>query len=539
MHRLLVFICVILCFNGCKKDQPTSPVNGKENTPPMVSILAPLNNSNILDSSIVVVEAKSERGIQKVELSIDEITDSTRTLFFPPYTFVIKASTYQENSLHTIIAKAYDSSGRVATSQAVTVTFYRFAPSELIVTSLNDEEIRLAWKDNSSIESSFEVEESVNSGGFSFLKSAGKDTASVYIRKVFNTAQTYIFRVRAKKEAYNSGYSNNVKITGMTKGLCVGGNLTVAGTTSVALIAFWDGNTWSAMGAGSNGTVASILTYNNSLYYGNGSQNGIRYWNISNWATLGVGTNGNVSTLAVYNGELIVGGGFNSAENFPTPGVAKWDGSRWSAMGSPPFTFVDCLTLFEDKIYAIGRDFSAGVNGSWFSHWDGVQWQFPLGSSSESISSMCVHHGELYAAKQTNHSGSTSTNRGVFKWNGGGWTQIGSSFAITPFALQSFGNQLFAGGNFKAIGTDSINRVAAWDGNSWKSVAGGFNNAVQCFAVANNVLYAGGDFTASGIIPVNRIARWDGTSWNDVGGGVNNAIYVMAPFNQWKWESVP
>ena len=41
-----------------------------------------------------------------------------------------------------------------------------------------------------------------------------------------------------------------------------------------------------------------------------------------------------VSALEIYEGELIVAGGFTSAGGIVVNGIAKWNGSAWSALGT-------------------------------------------------------------------------------------------------------------------------------------------------------------------------------------------------------------
>src|SRR5262245_28701659 len=53
-----------------------------------------------------------------------------------------------------------------------------------------------------------------------------------------------------------------------------------------------------------------------------------------NWTPVGSGLNNTVYALAVSGTNLYAGGKFTVAGGVPANGVAKWDGSTWSALGS-------------------------------------------------------------------------------------------------------------------------------------------------------------------------------------------------------------
>src|SRR6185503_4148795 len=102
------------------------------------------------------------------------------------------------------------------------------------------------------------------------------------------------------------------------------------------------------------------------------------------------GTNGTVSALTVYdNGggpALYVGGYFTSAGGVAASRIARWDGSSWSALGSGifdagsgPDASVSALTVYDDgggpALYAGGNFLTAGgVAASGIAKWDGSSW---------------------------------------------------------------------------------------------------------------------------------------------------------------------
>ncbi len=131
--------------------------------------------------------------------------------------------------------------------------------------------------------------------------------------------------------------------------LFVGGGFTSAGGVSVSNIARWNTatNTWSSLGSGTSSgvdpRVQALAVSGSDLYAGGGfataggvTVNGIAKWNGSTWSALGSGiaTNGIVNALLVNSGNLLVGGSFTTAGGITVNNVAKWNGSAWLALGS-------------------------------------------------------------------------------------------------------------------------------------------------------------------------------------------------------------
>jgi hypothetical protein len=111
----------------------------------------------------------------------------------------------------------------------------------------------------------------------------------------------------------------------------------------------WDGAQWHALGAGiegSNVTVLALAVDGTNVYVGGQfrsaggvSANHVARWNGQDWSALGGGpANGvqgsGVYALAVWRGQVFVGGIFTNAGGLAVNGLARWDGTNWSALGS-------------------------------------------------------------------------------------------------------------------------------------------------------------------------------------------------------------
>jgi RHS repeat-associated protein len=200
--------------------------------------------------------------------------------------------------------------------------------------------------------------------------------------------------------------------------------------------------------------------------------------------------NGTVKALAVFDDgsgpALYVGGAFTTVGGLTVNGVARWNGTSWSALGS-------------------------GLSG---------------GTGPE-VDALAVHNdgggARLYAAGKFTKSGTATVNY-VAKWTGSSWTQVGTGLATQVYALASWNGSLYAGGAFTTVGSTSYNRLARWNGSAWSAVGGGVSGTVQALAAYDDgsgaALYVGGAFATAGSVTVNRIARWNGTSWSALGGGV-------------------
>ena len=126
----------LIVFAGCKKDEPTQP----EQAPvtPVVRIVSPTDNAQILDSTIIVVQ---------VQIYIDNAVDSSRIFIVGPYRHVWTVRNLPDSSYNTIYAKAYDGDGNVSSTPVITVLVNRFAPTNLRVASVSSDEVKLEWQD--------------------------------------------------------------------------------------------------------------------------------------------------------------------------------------------------------------------------------------------------------------------------------------------------------------------------------------------------------------------------------------------------------
>ncbi|MBL8183138.1 MAG: hypothetical protein JNL64_16180, partial [Blastocatellia bacterium] len=118
-------------------------------------------------------------------------------------------------------------------------------------------------------------------------------------------------------------------------------------------IAKWNGNSWSALGAGINGDIFAIAVSGNDVYVGgsfnvavsDGMARNVAKWDGTTWTRMGNGLGGGthiVRSIAVYGGEVYIGGNFNIPDGSPATGIVKWNGTAYSAL---PFSAGDVRAL--------------------------------------------------------------------------------------------------------------------------------------------------------------------------------------------------
>jgi hypothetical protein len=298
---------------------------------------------------------------------------------------------------------------------------------------------------------------------------------------------------------------------------------------------------WVSLGSGMNNRVDALAVSGTNLYAGGlfstaggVTANGIAKWDGSAWSALGSGMGGTypwVSALAVSGTNLYAGGYFTTAGGVSANGIAKWDGSAWSALGSGmggnnPWVFA--LVVSGTDLYAEGGFTSAGgVPANHIAKWDGSAWS-ALGSGVGGWSgALAVSGNNLYAGGNFTTAGGVTANY-IAKWDGSAWSALGSGMNTEVDVLAMSGTNLYAGGLFSTAGGVTANGIAKWDGSAWSALGSGMDYSVLALAVSGTNLYAGGNITTAGGVTANNIAKWDGETWSALGSGVDANVHALA-----------
>lgn len=233
--------------------------------------------------------------------------------------------------------------------------------------------------------------------------------------------------------------------------------------------------------------------------------------------------NGNATTLWDPDGTgpasavLVVGGRFGVGTLLDTS-LAAFDGTGWSALGTPPFLEAHALVVWNGLLVA------AGDNGSQdtIATWNGSSWSI-VGSAGAEVNTMVVFQGDLYVGGRF-HSVNGVPANGIARWNGTAWSQPGQGVNGEVMAMAVFGS-LHVGGAFSLAGSLAVGNLAVWSGTTW-SAAAACDAPVRSLAArigataTASFLFAGGDFTMVGPVPAQHVARFNSLTgaWTAIPG---------------------
>lgn len=265
-----------------------------------------------------------------------------------------------------------------------------------------------------------------------------------------------------------------------------------------------------------------------------------------NWLAMGgyPGANGPILAVVQHGSDIYVGGGFTVIGDVLANGVAKWDGSKWSALGSGitvrTIEPVRALAVDSNGIVYAGGDFTSPGNG--IAKWDGNQWSSLSTGVKSCLSGWCSasvyalavdSQNNLYVGGSFSYAGNNPALN-IAMWNGGSWGALGTGVSAMVRALtaDSLGN-IYVGGQFVTAGGVTVNKIAKWSGVSWSALgsgmAGGNSNIVYTLICdSNDDVFAGGDFTSAGGVSANRVAIWNGSNWSAIGNGSANWVMTLA-----------
>ena len=250
------------------------------------------------------------------------------------------------------------------------------------------------------------------------------------------------------------------------------------------------------------------------------------------------GFDGTVNKLLTFNDgnsdRLYAVGTFQIAGGEAALRVARFDGTRWTALGSGFDNEVASIVVFNGQICVGGAFLNSGATPiKRVARWNGSDWvSFGAGFDNGSVKSLHVFNNELYAAGSFTLSGGTGVSR-VAKWNGSAWVGVGAGFDNEVYRLQTYQNQLYAGGIFANSNATPCANIARFDGANWQPLLAGVGGGSSVRGVWDMVEFAGDLVVCGGFVQVNGAAgylaaKWNGSAWSTMnfpqpGGGSNGA----------------
>ncbi|MCX6050326.1 MAG: hypothetical protein NT075_34960 [Chloroflexi bacterium] len=369
--------------------------------------------------------------------------------------------------------------------------------------------------------------------------------------------------------------------------LYAGGWFTKAGGSAANYIASWDGNAWSALGVGvrpepffSEAPISALAISNGALYVGGRFVNAgnqaialIARWDGATWSGVGGGISNDgydyVSVLAAgANDTLYTGGNFRIIGNQRVDNIAQWNGADWRALGgglmaseygdSPAKPYA--IVVDEaGRIYAGGEfAIAGGVKVNNLALWENERWH-NIGGANARVRALALAGDDLYVAGEFTQIGGIGASH-IARWNRttGQWSNLGSGINGDVYALAYSDGILYAGGAFKAAGGVIAEDVASWDGAQWHafgaksrifevgdqgSEVGTYVNAL---AVAGDSVFIGGHFQTiengtntadlSSFVVVHNIVEWN--SRTDTWSWLGDNLHRGATYNGYSGFSI-
>ena len=342
-------------------------------------------------------------------------------------------------------------------------------------------------------------------------------------------------------------------------GLYVGGNFSRVGNVAANNIAKWTGSEWQALEDGVDAGVTALLQDGDALYVGgnfrHAGTNDTRFvarWQYGRWHALGEGSTNGVNSLVAAlavdpAGGIFAGGYFNEAGGIPAAGIARWDGTSWSSLGSglllegevgtiPGYTFA--LALWQGDLY-VGGEFShaGGLPVSHVARWDGASWSaldegvktYP--GSNANVTSLLSTSDGLYVAG-TFWTAGTETAYGLARWDGVRWEGlIGEDYPLQNIFSLAEGERasVYAVGQFTSLGSANTGLgIGRYSSGTFHAIGNGVIYDVFAIASRDERLYAGGRFYYAGGVYLGNIGEWTGQDWRPLGLGVNGIVRAVA-----------
>lgn len=345
-------------------------------------------------------------------------------------------------------------------------------------------------------------------------------------------------------------------------------------------VVMWDGSSWSGVGGGVSGGAfpglpasveAMVMDDDGNLYVG-GTFNkagtvdvrNVAKWDGENWSALGAGLDSRVATLAIGpDGTLYAGGVFNEGS---ARRIARWDGSQWQGLANG-FTSgeVNSIVFDEDgNIYAGGTyslisDPNNGANFTTANHvavWDGSKWNALQSGLNEDVRALAFANGFLFAGGHFTATGDNQTSLSrIAVWNGVGWQPVGDGMEFlngpsansepNVFHIHVINNpqdptekRLFAAGPFDRAGGKIANNVALLDIPG----GGGFQLTVGDWVESPDIGWIYGHTSTVGfglnhgfvsVTDAPWYFHYNGLGWVFFHGAVDNTLYWYSPDLGW------
>ncbi len=248
--------------------------------------------------------------------------------------------------------------------------------------------------------------------------------------------------------------------------LYAGGSIALIGVAGAVNVAKWDGTSWSPLGTAglpAGVTVNAIACDNVGKVYAGGSA--LCVFSDGAWTNLTPGiANMSINALVCNaQGEPVAGGRF-PIQNVVSNYVAKWSTGGWVPIGIFS-NFVYALAFDKlGNIYEAGQVTYGPAYRAGIAKWNGSSWSAlaTQGYGQGIVRGLaCDSFGALYAAGEFLRINEQNF-KGIARWDGNTWSSLGSGLnSVAACVLCDNQGHLYVGGSFTTAGTNYSARVAA------------------------------------------------------------------------------
>jgi hypothetical protein len=301
---------------------------------------------------------------------------------------------------------------------------------------------------------------------------------------------------------------------------------------------------FAAMGAGlsappggsltNNAQIGDVLAVGNDIYVAGAFEraggvlvNGIAKWNGSAWSALGSGLgNGSIAALAHQDGVLLAGGLFGTIGSVNAHRIARWKGNTWTGLDQTNSSEDDVngIAAAANGVFYVVGDFETlgGLRGNnivrWYereTRWRTVGEGLGDGVLPGNVTAMHVlpDGNVIVAGDFTEAGGKPVQNMALWNPERREWMAFASTDGAV-YTIVRIGDLLYFGGGFQQIGGITAGYIATYNPatSEWRSI-GALNNSVFAIAPAHDgLIYVGGRFDGSPNGRTHRFALFNPTN---------------------------
>lgn len=367
-----------------------------------------------------------------------------------------------------------------------------------------------------------------------------------------------------------------------------GGRIAVVGefqkSSAILLrnVAVWGGSTfkhWYPSYGGTNIAVHAVATLGNEIYVGGEFEyaGGVKGRNLvamldysppQHWEALGEGIE-DVFNSVVYaaavadDGSVFYGGEFEATGDSTAYNIVKWNGEKFSSLGSGPANGIWSRTystsvydMTGEKEILVGGEFSRigtieaqnfAIFNSETNEWSspGIKFKYRYQEKGTRVSAIAVNGSIVYLSGRFDRiiltDGTELYMRGLARWDRetDTWSRVNFIRSVRNVeSLEYYGDHLYIGGDFYDYGSINKGGIVRWNGTHTEhfGYGTGGSGTVRDIEFINGAMYIGGSFynvynPDGSTVRVNNIAKWNDESWETVGNLLQGQISKITQYN--------